>query len=114
MRPSVFGGSQIEIAGIKMAAVKEMESAGNASITGDALSLLDCFEGGVGAVVYEMAEQFAKERCGHPAEVTAIDVRKAGEIVIAGLQKMVEMGRLPADFLPHLDGMRDCFLCKDR
>lgn len=108
-------GSQLEIVGIKMTAVEEHEITAAASIASDALVLLDCFDGQVGEVVYGIAEEFAKERGkGQAVEITASDVRKAGEIVIAGLQKMVEMGRLPSGFVPQLDGMRDCFLCKDR
>ncbi len=98
-----------------MSAIEELKSPDSASIASDAMQLLDCFDGQVGEVVYGIAEEFAKERSGHrPIEISSGDVRKAGELVIAGLQKMVEMGKLPAGFVPQLDGMRDCFLCKDR
>ena len=96
---------------IEMPAIAEFETTANStSITSDALGLLDKFDSQIGDVVYAIAEEYARERCHDLAvEITTDDVRNAGELVIAGLQRMVEVGKLWPSFTSNLEAVRNHF-----
>lgn len=87
-------------------------------VTSQALELMDCFEGGVADVVFRLAEEFARRRTENDdrsalVEVTAADVRQAGERIIAALRGLASEGRMPPELVVRIDQMSQCFQCHE-
>lgn len=90
------------------------------SLSEEAYDLISCFYNGIDEVVYSVAEQVAKERLRNsggqvdleqPILIEIEDVREAGKRVIAAVQHLVELNKMPAEMMDALGGMKDCFEC---
>ncbi len=92
----------------------------NTVVTSQALDLLDSFEGGLGDVVQEIAEHYARVRTGNtinllsPVEITVPDVRRAAEQVVAALEKMAQEGQMPGELMDRVSKMTNCLHCEDQ
>jgi hypothetical protein len=83
-----------------------------ATISSDALGLLDCFSGGVGELVYKPAEHAALSREGPEAksvEVSADDVEKAADFLV----QIIRNSNVPTQVKPAVDSMLQCFSHKN-
>lgn len=101
-----------------MPALQDADNSTNIVVSSRAMDLLDCFEGDFGDVVFDLAGHFARQRSGEgsslsPVEVTADDVRKAGEMLINALGRMLSEGALPQHVRDRVEQMRHCFQCQD-
>lgn len=83
-----------------------------ATISSDALELLDCFGEGLDEFVYKMAEHSAILRSGKasPVEITADDMVSAGEV----LARILQNSDVPSEVKPAIDSMLQCFTKKVR
>lgn len=82
-------------------------------ISSEAMSLLDCFVSGLDEVVYEIAEELAKERMGNAAEDAVIqiepeDVKKAAHVVMEAIREQLNREDLPKTAKQAVEGMYDC------
>lgn len=101
-----------------MATVDDRTS--ESAISSKAYSLLDCFVDGLDEVVYEMAEEIAKNRVGRTGELTvpvrieADDVKQAGGQIIEYLRQLVATGKAPRELATVLDGMAECLAASSK
>lgn len=81
-----------------------MATKDNSTIQSDAFELLDCFEGGLGDVLYQIAESIAGNRTQNEnIEITVADVTQAAAILIEALEK----SNLPPDARQWLKTMHE-------
>lgn len=82
----------------------------NSTIQSDAFDLLDGVEGGLGDVLYQIAESFARARSqqGDEVEITAADVSDAATALINALEK----SDLPSDVRAWLKTMHEALVTK--
>ena len=89
------------------------KNANESVISSEAYSLLDCFVEGLDDVVYEIAEEIARERTGiqaprRPVRIEAEDVKQAAARVVSFLQELVKSGRAPAGLGDVLERLTLC------
>jgi hypothetical protein len=83
-------------------------------ISSEALDLLNCYVSGLDKIVYEIAEEFAKQRmgdavaAGKPIRIDASDVKQAADLLISSIRKMAEGGNVPQEIVPAIEGMHQC------
>ena len=101
----------------QMSTVEEVKNSNDIAMTGRALDLLGCFQGGVDDVVQQLAEDYAKQRqmpsfAGQVVMVDVEDVRQAGQKLIEIIRDLVAKGQLPADLESRVQSMGECLNCK--
>jgi hypothetical protein len=78
-------------------------------ISQEAATLLDCLATGLDRIVYEVAEQLARERSSAlPLRIEAEDVQRAAEKVLATFRTLVSSKQLPQEAAEAIEGMDSC------
>lgn len=81
------------------------------AVSSDAIRTLDCFVSSFDTVVYELAEEIAKQRApGVPLDklrIEVVDVEQAAESVLRELRKGVEELRFSPELMPIIDSVEE-------
>lgn len=85
------------------------------TLSSDAYELISCFYHGVDELVYEIAEEMARQRnpqaaaSGGPIQIEVEDVTKAGRQVIQALKGLIGARKLPSELEEAFGNMQQCF-----
>ncbi len=81
------------------------------SISNEAYELLGCFVDGFDDIVYDIATQMARERCGESVEPVAIeveDIRAAADAVMNAIRTQIASGKFPIHLEKSIEEMVEC------
>lgn len=87
-------------------------------MSSEAFGLLDCFVSGLDDLIYEIAEEFARQQ-GKLNEdglvvIETDDIQRAAEAVFQAVKRQIAESTIPAEVGPAVDKMYSCLLEKCR
>lgn len=92
--------------------VVSSSSSSTSSASDSAVELLGCFDEGLDRVVYQIAEEKARERGAVVAGVVQVetqDVKNAGDLFFQGIVELISSGKLPQQLASAVQSMKKCF-----